>query len=335
MPIARCTFEWLTASHAATTTCYEGEEDVPRTTIPMPEGSGDSWFTSLRLPLNTVVRRGAHHFKPEMMGRLFQLWRWQEKYTEPILCIQSARTGRVVLSDNRIGSTFIFGPDGCLFQHLDSLDNTPALDASEDIEVTNLLISDATLGELLGPEEAQRLLQRLRVATVPSAAVNKVPRHIAAILYASMDGHLVGNVRKLYAQAKVLEYICALSIHVAASSTEPHSGSKNEMAMHQLQKELMQLEGKVPTLDELSERYGMSAKVLNEEFKRLFGSSVFVFVTELRLKEAHETLLKTTVPMKTLAANLGYSHVNHFINAFGKKYGYPPGSLRRNLKTVG
>ncbi|NTW85245.1 MAG: AraC family transcriptional regulator, partial [Holophagaceae bacterium] len=35
--------------------------------------------------------------------------------------------------------------------------------------------------------------------------------------------------------------------------------------------------------------------------------------------------------MKALAANLGYSHVNNFIYAFKKKFGYPPGSVRKGL----
>ena len=34
--------------------------------------------------------------------------------------------------------------------------------------------------------------------------------------------------------------------------------------------------------------------------------------------------------VKQLADRLGYSHVNHFINAFRRQYGYPPGQLRRH-----
>jgi len=33
--------------------------------------------------------------------------------------------------------------------------------------------------------------------------------------------------------------------------------------------------------------------------------------------------------MKTLAHKIGYSHVNHFITAFKKKFGVTPGSLRK------
>ena len=93
--------------------------------------------------------------------------------------------------------------------------------------------------------------------------------------------------------------------------------------------ELSGLQGKMPTLDDLARQYGMSARVLNEEFRKVYGVSIFVYISELRLKEAHEALLQTDVPMKTMALNMGYSHVNHFISAFGKKFGYSPGSLRK------
>jgi AraC-like DNA-binding protein len=33
--------------------------------------------------------------------------------------------------------------------------------------------------------------------------------------------------------------------------------------------------------------------------------------------------------MKVIAERLGYSHVNHFITALKRKFGYPPGSVRK------
>jgi AraC-like DNA-binding protein len=35
------------------------------------------------------------------------------------------------------------------------------------------------------------------------------------------------------------------------------------------------------------------------------------------------------VSFRSAATRLGYSHVNHFISAFKRKFGYSPGSLRR------
>lgn len=102
--------------------------------------------------------------------------------------------------------------------------------------------------------------------------------------------------------------------------------------LQHLHDELESLQGKVPTLDGLAQQYGISARVLNDEFRKVYGCSIFTCISELRLKEAHEALLKTDIPMKTLAINLGYCHVNHVIGAFGRKFGYSPGSLRKKGK---
>ncbi len=60
-----------------------------------------------------------------------------------------------------------------------------------------------------------------------------------------------------------------------------------------------------------------------------YGQSTFSHMTGQRLAQAHALLSTDSVPMKLLAARLGYSHVNHFISAFKKRFGYPPGSVRR------
>lgn len=89
------------------------------------------------------------------------------------------------------------------------------------------------------------------------------------------------------------------------------------------------LEGRLPTLNQLATEFGLSAKQLNIEFKVEFGQSIFEYVTNNRLEQVHEALLESSIPMKVLSERLGYSHVNHFITAFRRRFGYPPGSLRR------
>ena len=91
----------------------------------------------------------------------------------------------------------------------------------------------------------------------------------------------------------------------------------------------MASDGKLPTLDELAKQHSRSAKLLNEEFSQEFGKSIFGFMADHRLKQSHAALQNSTVSIKQLAARLGYSHVNNFTIAFIRKFGYPPGSLRR------
>jgi len=220
-----------------------------------------------------------------------------------------------------------------LFQHVDVLDYLATLDCSENIEIVAFVAGVSVLDNMLGQEHAQTLLQGLQILSMPSACVCKIPWHIDAILHASLSKQLTGNISKLFAQAKVLEYICALIGHLTRKENdEKLPEAKRLKQLQQLHDELEALQGKVPTLDELATQFGMSARVLNDEFKKVYGSSIYNYISELRLTEAHEVLLKTDIPMKTLAINLGYRHVKHVISAFGRKFGYSPGSLRKKGK---
>lgn len=107
---------------------------------------------------------------------------------------------------------------------------------------------------------------------------------------------------------------------------------RHTQKIRDLKEHLLNLEGRLPTLGQLGTDFGLSAKQLNIEFKAEFGQSIFEYVTANRLEQAHEALLQSSIPMKVLSQRLGYSHVNHFITAFKRKFGYPPGSLRRNPK---
>lgn len=329
-PVMHSRFDWIVKPEVQFVEFGESEHDVP-IPIPMPEEIGQSSLKSMHLPMNIVIYYGYHHFISVQNGRLLPLGEFKLHLAEPVFVIHSARIGQTIFSDRRVGKNLLFGSKtGTLFQYVDVLDYLATLDCSENIEIVAIVIGESVLVDMLGLEHSQSMLRGLQVSLMPSASVNKVPRHIDAILHSCLPRHLTGNISKLFAQAKVLEYICALAEYVSVNETgKLQTETGRRMQLQQLHDELEVLQGKTPTLDELARQYGMSARVLNDEFKKIYGSSIFTYISELRLSEAHEALLKTDIPMKTIAINMGYSHVNHFISAFGKKFGYSPGSLRR------
>ena len=83
-------------------------------------------------------------------------------------------------------------------------------------------------------------------------------------------------------------------------------------------------------MEELATQNGCSIRTLNTEFSTEYGQPVSAFLIEYRFKLAHDAVQQTTIPLKILAEQLGYSHVNHFSTAFRKKFGYAPGYLRKN-----
>ncbi len=96
-----------------------------------------------------------------------------------------------------------------------------------------------------------------------------------------------------------------------------------------LHEQLTTIKGKLPTMEELAVQYGCSSRTLNSEFVAVYGQSVVDFITEYRFQRAHNAVRNTTIPLKVLADHLGYTHANNFSNAFRKRFGYAPGSLRK------
>ena len=331
--IAGGRFSWSSLSENSSMAFDYTEQDMPQTQHRMPEEIGKGWFQSIHLPMNMVIRRGIAHFQPEVAGKLFPVAAIEEHFHEPVLCVQSTRKGRLVLLDHELGKDFIFGHNNCLFEHIRVRDSLVRLDATNDIEMTTLIIGDSVLNQLLGEEYAESLLTGLRVAAIPATSVNKVPQHICALLHSGISDHLTGHIAKLHIQAKVLDYLCALSQYFTACIKKQPPESEKDVQIEQIHDDLLQLNGKVPSLNELAAKYGIPARKLKDGFTMKYGTSIFGYISEVRLSGAHAALLNTDVPMKIIAKNLGYSHVNHFITAFSKQFGYSPGSLRK--KTSG
>ena len=97
-------------------------------------------------------------------------------------------------------------------------------------------------------------------------------------------------------------------------------------AIHQ---QLINTKGKLPTVEELAAQYSCSVRTLNEEFAAEYGQPIYAYMIEYRFNQAHAAIQNTQTPLKTIAENLGYTHVNHFNAAFRKRFGYPPGMLRK------
>ena len=78
-----------------------------------------------------------------------------------------------------------------------------------------------------------------------------------------------------------------------------------------------------PSLDTLASRVGMNPRKLTAGFRKVFGASVFGYLQEYRLREAHRMLCDEEANVSTVAYRVGYSPA-HFSIAFRKRYGISP-----------
>ncbi|HHW10144.1 MAG TPA: helix-turn-helix domain-containing protein [Firmicutes bacterium] len=68
---------------------------------------------------------------------------------------------------------------------------------------------------------------------------------------------------------------------------------------------------------------------LTRLFKKETGHGVMHHITRIRMLKARDFLVNTTIPIQSLATNLGYTHCNYFARLFRRHYGMSPSEYRR------
>jgi AraC-like DNA-binding protein len=85
-----------------------------------------------------------------------------------------------------------------------------------------------------------------------------------------------------------------------------------------------------PNLNQIAKTIGLNEYKLKRGFKEVFKNTVFGYLTEQRLNLALQYLKDTQKTSSEIAYSLGYATPQHFSNAFKKKFGFAPNSVRNN-----
>jgi AraC-like DNA-binding protein len=83
------------------------------------------------------------------------------------------------------------------------------------------------------------------------------------------------------------------------------------------------------TLADLAEVAGMSRTAFAKAFVDAFSQTPMDFVQKARLHRAAQLLAATELPVKVVAASLGFASRSHFSRAFRRAYGADPSSYRK------
>ena len=72
----------------------------------------------------------------------------------------------------------------------------------------------------------------------------------------------------------------------------------------------------------------MSRSAFAREFSNTLSMSPMAFVAKTRLHHAAELLKSTKLPVKVIAASIGFASRSHFSRAFASAYGADPSRFR-------
>jgi len=314
---------------------FDLSEGVEKTLYAMSPHIGQGWFEKIGVDDGIMVSRMVHDLKRstdaqwipqgdikfESPVKNFHVGMWVRgacRYGEYVdgreqapLEVEISAGKALVLCDYSLDATF-FNPAGCRSDYLGA--NVPY---------------DGLI-ELLGQEDVNEILTVLGVKDRKGSVICDFPLKLMAPLEQAMSGPFKGVAQRLHCMARVLDFLASLVHHCRSQTRQDSSQAlRHKGRVRALHDYLSSLDGKLPSLGSLSKEFGMSARRLNEAFAAEYGQSIFAYITDQRLEAAHEVMVASSEPMKLVAERLGYAHVNHFIAAFKRKYGYTPGQLRR------
>ena len=103
--------------------------------------------------------------------------------------------------------------------------------------------------------------------------------------------------------------------------------SKERVLLYELER-YSRLNAAEVTAAELEEIFHTHRNYYNLLLKKYKGKSFREYVQEIRIQRARELLLGTKLPVKQIAAQVGYENTSFFYQLFERVAGSPPGALR-------
>lgn len=98
--------------------------------------------------------------------------------------------------------------------------------------------------------------------------------------------------------------------------------------LYKLQQFLLSNLSHKPQLDELARQVGLNRNRLNEEFRLLFGDTIFAWLREQRLQEARRLLQQNNLSIQIIAEQTGHLSPAAFSRAFKQRFGQSPQDYR-------
>jgi len=270
-----------------------------------------------------------HQFFDEERPNQIPLGKFKAEFTANSFIVHMIHSGCINIFDSKNKLSIKRTPHVDFFSRMQSFDIEQSLYTEEDISISILVFTDEQLINLLGKEDADSLYQNLNLREINDYYELKIPTATSNKIENCISENLQGNMRNLYAQSVIFQYLIDLNIYTSSKKGFMKLLDKPDFNVDHLYNELLQTTNHIPTLTELSKKYNTTPNKLNQYFINQYNETVYSFLSNQRLEQAYQALTKTNIPMKTLAHKIGYSHVNHFITAFKRKFGVTPGSIRQ------
>lgn len=163
-----------------------------------------------------------------------------------------------------------------------------------------------------------------------------VTPHIRSIIYDIVHCTMEPGPKRLYLKAKTLELLSIQQQQQMQMTGEHHVMYTGDVKasdvskMYAAREIIVQHLDKPHSLVDLAHMVGTNECYLKRNFKKVFGTTVYGHIQQLRMERARDVLVNEKRKISEVAKLSGYGHVSHFSKAFKKQFGFSP----KNIKTM-
>lgn len=166
--------------------------------------------------------------------------------------------------------------------------------------------------------------------TLITKSARHAPRNILDDIYDILHCPYDGTWREKFIDNNIDEiFFLQLAEIYKEPSRSTSVANYQEDSLHEARRIILADLTKHYSNKELAKKVNLSLYFFKTGFKELFGINPFECLIDARLNTAKQLLSATNKPIKEIAIIVGYSRPSSFANAFGRHFGYTPGSCRK------
>lgn len=153
---------------------------------------------------------------------------------------------------------------------------------------------------------------------------------MGALIGEIMNCQRIGYFKRLFLEAKVIELFMLQVEQFESHNCKTFCTFKKQDLdkIHEAKAIVEQRIDEPCSLLELSHLVGLNDFKLKKGFKEVFGTTVFGYLNDLKMKRAKEMLMTQGITVEEISRITGYKNQTHFTVAFKKKFGVLPGKLK-------
>ena len=148
------------------------------------------------------------------------------------------------------------------------------------------------------------------------------------------DCPLTGKLGYLLIETSIMQFML-LQMHELFHHTkgaDKQSHSKRDLEITNSLKEYLSMTFlNDHSLVSLARHFGTNTNKLMTMFKKVFGKSIFEYISERRMEHARHLLESNDILITEVARTVGYKNANHFSAAFKRMYGRSPSHVREKF----